>query len=47
MQVEKLLQDNGFKEIELIEVGVLRWHKLGKGHFFKPNNPTIIVSAQK
>ena len=47
MQVEKLLKDNGFKEIELIEVGVLRWHKLGKGHFFKPNNPTIIVSAQK
>ncbi|MBB1079420.1 decarboxylating cobalt-precorrin-6B (C(15))-methyltransferase [Limosilactobacillus sp. STM2_1] len=47
MQVEQLLQENDFKNIEMIEVGVLRWHKLGKGHFFKPNNPTIIVSARK
>lgn len=47
MQVEQILKDNEFKNIEMIEVGVLRWHKLGKGHFFKPNNPTIIVSANK
>lgn len=47
MQVEKLLEQAGFKEIEMVEVGVLRWHQLGKGHFFKPNNPTIIVSATK
>lgn len=47
MQVEKLLTAAGFKEIEMVEVGVLRWHQLGKGHFFKPNNPTIIVNAKK
>lgn len=47
MQVEKLLEKAGFKNIEMVEVGVLRWHQLGKGHFFKPNNPTIIVSANK
>lgn len=47
MQVEKLLTAAGFKEIEMVEVGILRWHQLGKGHFFKPNNPTIIVNAKK
>ncbi|MCC4471239.1 decarboxylating cobalt-precorrin-6B (C(15))-methyltransferase [Limosilactobacillus reuteri] len=47
MQVEKLLTSAGFKEIEMVEVGVLRWHQLRKGHFFKPNNPTIIVNAKK
>lgn len=47
MQVEKLLESAGFKNIEMVEVGVLRWHQLGKGHYFKPNNPTIIVSATK
>ena len=47
MQVEKLLTDAGFKKIEMVEIGVLRWHQLGKGHFFKPNNPTIIVNARK
>lgn len=47
MQVERLLAQAGFKEIEMVEVGILRWHQLGKGHYFKPNNPTIIVSARK
>lgn len=47
MQVEELLEKANFKQIEMVEVGVLRWHQLGKGHFFKPNNPTIIVSASK
>ncbi len=47
MQVEQMLTQAKFKNIEMVEVGVLRWHKLGKGHFFKPNNPIIIVSANK
>lgn len=47
MQVQSLLQAAGFRKIEMVEVGVLRWHQLGKGHFFKPNNPTIIVNAIK
>lgn len=47
MQVEQMLKQAKFKNIEMVEVGVLHWHKLGKGHFFKPNNPIIIVSASK
>lgn len=47
MQIEKLLANAGFDDIEMVEVGILRWHQLGKGHYFKPNNPTIIVSARK
>lgn len=47
MQVERLLDQAGFNQVEMVEATILRWHRLGKGHFFKPNNPTIIVSAKK
>lgn len=47
MQVNRLLAKAGFQNIEMVEATILRWHQLGKGHFFKPNNPTIIVSATK
>lgn len=47
MQVSQLLKESGFQRVEMVEVTVMRWHRLGPGHFFKPNNPTIIVSAQR
>lgn len=47
MEVEKLLTKFNFQNIEMTEVSVLHWHQLGKGHFFKPSNPIIIVSANK
>lgn len=47
MEVNRLLQEAGFTDIEMVEVGILKWHQLGPGHFFKPNNPTIIVSADR
>lgn len=47
MQVNRLLAKAGFQNIEMVEATILRWHQLGKGHFFKPNNPTIIVNATK
>lgn len=47
LAAEELVHAVGFSEVELVEVGVLKWHQLGKGHYFKPNNPTIILSAIK
>lgn len=47
IQAEKLLQQTSFKDIEMVETTVMKWHGLGKGHYFKPNNPTIILSAIK
>lgn len=43
----QLLQQVGFNDIEVIDVSVKRWHALGKGHFFKPRNPTIIMSTTR
>ena len=33
--------------LEMIQVAVSKWHGLGKGHYFKPQNPTMIISCQK
>lgn len=42
------LQDNNCWEgFEAINVSVMDWHQLGTGHYFKPQNPTIIVCAKK
>lgn len=34
-------------DVEVISVQVSRWTTLGKGHYFKPQNPTLIVSCKK
>jgi len=41
------LRRAGFADVEGIEVRVSHWHALGKGHYFKPQNPTIILSTRK
>lgn len=41
------LQEVGFQKIEVVDVSVKRLHALGKGHFFKPQNPTIIMSTTR
>lgn len=51
-----ILQENAFEavthlqtvavtDLEMVETRIAKWHALGKGHFFKPQNPTLVVSA--
>ncbi|MDD7183639.1 MAG: decarboxylating cobalt-precorrin-6B (C(15))-methyltransferase [Peptostreptococcus porci] len=37
----------GFKNIEVIQVGVSKLEALGSGKYFKPLNPVFVVSAEK
>lgn len=39
------LQSADVDELEMVETRIAKWHALGHGHFFKPQNPTLIVSA--
>ena len=41
------LNNSMFREIEVSQVSVSKMEKLGKGHYFKPENPIFIVSAIK
>lgn len=41
------LEKSDFNDLDVIQVAVSKWHQLGKGHYFKPQNPTIIISAKK
>lgn len=47
LKAQKILAELQFTKSEIIEVAVSQWHQLGKGHYFKPNNPTIIMNAIK
>ena len=47
MTAANLMQAAGFAQVEMIEVAVAKWHSLGKGHYFKPNNKTLILSGVK
>lgn len=47
MEAMDLLSTEKFKEIEVNQLQVSRLTKLGKGHYFKPNNPTFIISCKK
>lgn len=37
----------GWEDLEVVSLQASRWTSLGKGHYFKPQNPTVIVSCQK
>lgn len=43
----KLMEEVGFKEIEVTQVGISKLEKLGKGKYFKPENPIFILEATK
>ena len=43
----KILEEEGFEEIEGICVNIGRLEKLGEGHYFKPLNPTYIISCKR
>lgn len=43
----EIFKEFNFKDIEASQVYVSKLEKLGKGSFFKPNNPIFIISAKK
>lgn len=47
MEALAILQQVGFDNIEATQLQVSRLTKLGKGQYFKPNNPTYIISCSK
>lgn len=43
-----LLEEMGtWVDLDLVSVQTSRWTALGKGHYFQPQNPIIIISCQK
>lgn len=47
LEAMNVLEESDFKEVEMVQVGVGDWTKLGKGHYFKPQNQTLIISCEK
>ncbi|MBF0779515.1 MULTISPECIES: decarboxylating cobalt-precorrin-6B (C(15))-methyltransferase [unclassified Granulicatella] len=47
LEAAPLLENLGWGELDMITVQAGRWTKLGKGHYFKPQNPTIIITCEK
>lgn len=47
MEALDILPTAGFEAIEVTQLQVSRLTKLGKGNYFKPNNPTYIISCSK
>lgn len=43
----RILKEQGFEDIECVQVCVSRLAKLGKGNYFKPLNPTYIISSKR
>ncbi|EHL2551721.1 cobalt-precorrin-6Y C(15)-methyltransferase, partial [Listeria monocytogenes] len=34
-------------ELTMKQIQVSSWHKLGAGHYFEPQNPTVIIGCKK
>lgn len=47
LEAAAYLEKGPWQEVEIIQMQVSKWHQLGKGHYFKPQNPTFIMVAQK
>lgn len=45
LQAQDILEQYQFQKLEIVEINVAKWHQLGSGHYFKPNNPTIVMAA--
>lgn len=43
----RLMKEIGFKNVELVQVGVSLLEELGGGHYLKPRNPIVIISGEK
>lgn len=47
LEAAPLLENLGWGELDMITIQAGRWTKLGKGHYFKQQNPTIIIACEK
>ncbi|WP_434778308.1 decarboxylating cobalt-precorrin-6B (C(15))-methyltransferase [Neisseria sp. Ec49-e6-T10] len=47
MEALELLRAKGFTDLDVSQLQVSRLTALGKGDYFKPNNPTYIISCLK
>ena len=43
----QLAEEMEWQDLYVVSIQASRWSALGKGHYFKQQNPTIIVSAVK
>lgn len=42
-----VLVDEAVVGLEMTQIDVSKWHALGKGHYFKHHNPSIVLSSTK
>ena len=47
MEAIQLAEKLEWQDLDVVSIQASRWSALGKGHYFKQQNPTIIVSAVK
>ncbi len=47
LEAAQIAEQMDWEDLEIVSVQASRWTAIGKGHFFKPQNPTIIVSCKK
>ena len=47
LEAATIAEEANWKKLEIVMVQASRWTGLGGGHYFKPQNPTIIVSCKK
>lgn len=47
LEAAEIAEKMGWEDLEVVSIQASRWTGLGKGHYFKPQNPTIIVSCKK
>ena len=47
LEAAQIAEQMDWEDLEIVSVQASRWTAIGKGHYFKPQNPTIIVSCKK
>lgn len=47
LEAVEIIESLPYSDLDIVSISTSRWTALGKGHYFKPQNPTIIVSCQK
>ncbi len=47
MTAYQVLMAENVNDLEMTQVDVSKWHALGKGHYFKHHNPSIVLSSTK
>ncbi|GEP71572.1 precorrin-6Y C5,15-methyltransferase, CbiT subunit [Lentilactobacillus rapi DSM 19907 = JCM 15042] len=47
LETYQALADEDVSDLEMTQVDVSKWHALGKGHYFKHHNSSIVLSSTK